>query len=131
MSRLLPFAAAAVIFFIGCGPVERRGADDPNAEAKPAAAAAPKVAAEAKKVLEDWYSAVTSAKTIQGTTQAVFAVKQNGVEVQGDSEAYSFAAEQPNKLAMKGKKAGSPTVVSPSENNTIAASGCPSSTPTA
>lgn len=113
MSRFLPFAAATAIFFMGCGPVESRGADEPKSEAKPAAAV--KVAPEAKKVLEDWYSAVSAAKTIQGTTQAVFAVKQNGAEVQGDSEAYSFAVERPNKLALKGKKAGSPTVVSSGE----------------
>jgi len=114
MKRFLVLAATAVICSIGCGP-ESRGADEPKAEAKPAAAAAPKVAAEAKKVLEDWYAAVVAAKTIQGTTQAAFSIKQNGAEVQADTEAYTFVAERPNKLAIKGKKAGSPTIVATGE----------------
>lgn len=126
MKRFLALVSATAFWSagIGCSPETRskaeeqkpaeqkstapKEADSKAGDAKPAA---PKVAAEAKQVLSDWYTALAAAKTFQCDTQGVFAVKQNGAEVQADSEAFTFTAERPNKVALRAKKPGAPTLV--------------------
>jgi len=108
----LAVASALSLVSLGCSPESNGKAQEPKAEAKPAAAGERKVAAEATKVLADWYSALKAAKTLQGDMTATASVKQNGTEVQADSEAVSFTAERPNKLAIRAKKPGLPTLIS-------------------
>lgn len=109
--HLCALASVLSLLSIGCSPESKGKAEEPKAEAKPAAATERKVAAEATKVLTDWYSALKAAKSLQCDMTAAASVKQNGTEVQADSEAVSFAFERPNKLAVRAKKPGVPTLI--------------------
>lgn len=109
--HLLTLASALSLLSLGCSPESHGKAEEPKAEAKPAADGERKVDATATKVLSDWYAALTAAKTLQCNMNASASVKQNGTEIQADSEAVSFAAERPNKLAVRAKKPGVPTLV--------------------
>ncbi|MCE9606127.1 MAG: redoxin domain-containing protein [Planctomycetia bacterium] len=93
---------------------EKKTEDKKTDEKKPEPSSA-KVAPEAEKVLTAWYAAIAATKTLQCDTQAAFTVTQNGMPVQADSESYSFAAERPNKLALKSKKADGSTLISNGE----------------
>lgn len=105
-SHLFAVASTLSLLSFGCGPESHGKAEEPKAEAK-----SRKVAAEATKVLADWYAALKAAKSIQCDMTATASVKQNGTEVQADSEAVSLTAERPNKLAIVAKKPGVPTII--------------------
>lgn len=119
MNRFFALVSAAALSsalgftFVSCAAEEPK--TEPKADDKKPAAAEAKIAPEAKKVLTDWHTAISAAKSFQGAMQADVAVKQNGMEVQADSETYAFAAERPNKIALKGKRGGSPTLISSGE----------------
>lgn len=81
-----------------------------DAESK-AAADAKGIAPQAKQVLEDWYAALTGAKSFAADTTASFSVLQGGQEVQGEKESYRVAAERPDRFAVKLTSGNAYTIV--------------------